>query len=99
MRKSDAATVRRDGDALVFSGTLTRDAVASLWKPAVAALDGARRLDLSAVDLVDSAGLALLAELSERAGGAVLQGSPAGLSDLRNAYRLAPGLGFAARDQ
>ncbi len=97
MPSSDCG-VRRDGDALVFSGALTCDAVAALWKQASAALDGARRLDLTAVDEVDSAGLAMLAELAGRAGGIEPLGNPTGLADLRTAYRLSPVLGFAAQD-
>lgn len=95
MPASDAS-VRRDGAALVFAGTLERAAIAALWPRALALLPGAMRLDLSAVTLVDSAGLALLAELGERAGGDIaVLGDPPGLSGLRAAYRLDPGLGFA----
>jgi phospholipid transport system transporter-binding protein len=47
---------------------------------------------------VDSAGLALLAELAARlrAAGAAphIEGEPAGLSELRTAYRLTSGLDF-----
>ena len=50
------------------------------------------------VTTVDSAGLALLAELAARlraAGAAVaIEGEPAGLAELRTAYRLTPGLDF-----
>ena len=92
-----SASVNRDGDALVFAGTLLRDDVAELWRPASAALDGVRRFDLAAVERIDSAGLAMLAELAARAGGDVaVDGAPAGLAELRGAYRLAPALGFAA---
>ena len=93
-----SASVNRDGDALVFAGTLLRDDVPGLWRPASsAALDGVRRFDLAAVERIDSAGLAMLAELAARAGGDVaVDGSPAGLAELRGAYRLAPALGFAA---
>jgi phospholipid transport system transporter-binding protein len=92
---SDAA-VRRDGDALVFTGALTRDAVRALWPRASAEIAGVRRLDLRGVPSVDSAGLALLAELAERAGGVSLEGEPTGLPELRTAYRLDAGLGFAS---
>lgn len=89
------ASVRRDADALVFSGALSHDAVASLWRHASAALDGVHRFQLDAVERVDSAGLALLAELAERTGGVAVSGDPAGLSELRRAYRLSPSLSFA----
>lgn len=88
-----AARVRRDGDALVFSGALLRDAVAGLWRDAQALRAGAVRLDLRAASQVDSAGLALLAVL---AGGTLeIVGAPAGLEPLREAYRLDPSLAFS----
>jgi phospholipid transport system transporter-binding protein len=87
------AQVRRDGDALVFSGVLVRDAVASVWRRAQPLRAGACRLDLTAVERVDSAGLALLAELAD--GGFDLIGEPTGLAELRGAYRLDATLGFA----
>ena len=89
------ACVQRDDDALVFAGTLSREAVAALWPDATPALDGVRRFDLSAVERVDSAGLALLAELAARAGGVEVAGDPPGLPELRRAYRLSPSLSFA----
>lgn len=88
-----AATVRQDCDTLAFGGVLERAAVASLWSQLRAAK--ARRLDLSAVESVDSAGLALLAELSARLGITEVVGSPPGLADLRRAYRLDAALTFA----
>lgn len=89
--------MRRDGDALVFTGALLRDDVAALWRQASAAVDGVRRFDLQAVSRIDSAGLALLAELTTRAGGGIaIDGTPAGLAELRAAYRLDAALGFAA---
>jgi phospholipid transport system transporter-binding protein len=90
-----AASVRRDGDALVFAGALERAAVAALWPRALALLPGTTRLDLGAVAHVDSAGLALLAELGARAGGVAVSGDPPGLSGLRAAYRLDAALAAA----
>ena len=90
-----AAALRRDGETLVFTGILARDAVPGLWQQALPQLAGVRRLDLTAVRSVDSAGLALLAELSARAGGATVDGRPDGLDDLRAAYRLDDALAFA----
>ncbi|MFP5374662.1 MAG: STAS domain-containing protein [Gammaproteobacteria bacterium] len=92
-RPEPAARAARQGDALVFAGALVRDAVAPLWPTALAAAAGAGRYDLRAVPRVDSAGLALLAELAARAPGPVeLAGSPDGLRELRAAYRLDPAL-------
>lgn len=91
-----ASQVRRDGDALIFSGALLRDGVTALWKQ-IGAPAGVRRLDLRAVERLDSAGLALLAELAARAGAEVtIDGEPVGLTELRAAYRLTPNLAFAA---
>ncbi|RPE80168.1 STAS domain-containing protein [Vulcaniibacterium tengchongense] len=90
-----SASVRQEGDALVFAGPLDRAAVAALWPRLRALAPPPRRFDLRAVEAVDSAGLALLAELAERAGGAELVGTPPGLAELRAAYRLDAGLAFA----
>lgn len=90
-----AASVRRDGDALAFAGALSRDAAAALWPQARQALPGVQRFDLSMVSSVDSAGLALLVELAQRAGSVSVDGDPAGLDGLRRAYRLSPTLSFA----
>lgn len=90
--------MRRDGDALAFAGALDRAAAAALWGPASRALAGTQRIVLTEVTTVDSAGLALLAELAARlrAAGVTprIEGEPAGLAELRSAYRLAPGLDF-----
>lgn len=92
---NNAVTVRRDGDALVFTGALSRDAVSSLWRALPTNMAGVRCLDLSAVERLDSSGLALLSTLSTRAEGVVtVVGNPAGLDALRAAYRLDDTLGF-----
>lgn len=89
------AGIRREGDALVFAGTLDRAAVAGLWPSASSVSAAVRRLDLRAVDRVDSAGLALLAELAARLGPvSEVVGDPVGLAELRAAYRLTPTLAF-----
>lgn len=99
MPAADAATagpVTRDGEALRFAGALVRERVPALWRQALPLLAGVARFDLSAVDRVDSAGVALLAELAARAGGGVaFAGEPAGLAELRAAYRLQPDLAYA----
>ena len=92
------ATAERAGDALVFAGALDRAAAAALWPSASKMLAGVQRIVLTKVTSVDSAGLALLAELAARlrAAGTTprIDGEPAGLSELRAAYRLTPGLDF-----
>ena len=91
---SEHAAVRLDGEVLRFGGTLDRAAVPALWR----ALDGlrgrARVASLVDVLRVDSAGLALLAELA--AGDVRIEGSPPGLAELRDAYRLDGSLGFTS---
>ncbi len=91
-----APTLTRNGDALAFAGALDRASVATLWPQAQALLAGVRRLDLNAVTRVDSAGLALLAELAARIGDVTVTGRPDGLDELRAAYRLENDLSFAA---
>lgn len=91
-----AATLQRDGDRLRLSGTLDRAAATALWPHAAAMPTGAQTLDVSAVDAVDSAGLALLVALAERMQDARVEGAPQGLADLLAAYRLTPALAFDA---
>ncbi len=92
------ALVRRDGEALVFGGAIDRSAAAALWPAANRLLTGTRRMVLTEVTSVDSAGLALLSELAARlrsAGAAPeIVGEPSGLLELSTAYRLTPGLDF-----
>lgn len=95
------ASLRRDGETLRFGGVLDRAAATELWPQASAQLRGARGFDLSEVTGIDSAGLALLAELAGRLrsqGGQVptLVGTPPGLEELRAAYRLDDHLDFQA---
>jgi phospholipid transport system transporter-binding protein len=89
---SAAAQARRDGDVLRVEGLLDRAAVPSVWAGLRPLLSGARSIDTSAVSRVDSAGLALLAELA--AAGLPVVGAPAGLAELSAAYRLDASLGF-----
>lgn len=93
------ATARVEGDALHLAGTLDRAAAITLWPQLMRQAATLRRLDLHAVERVDSAGVALLAELAARMrgnGGGTLTGTPAGLDELRAAYRLSPDLDFTA---
>jgi phospholipid transport system transporter-binding protein len=89
------ARIVRNDDTLRFEGSLLRASVPGLWPAADAAFAGVRRFDLHAVDRVDSAGLALLSLLAERCGDVAIDGAPAGLSELRAAYRLGDDLRFA----
>ena len=90
------STFQREGDALVFGGALDRAAAVALWPQASRSLAGAQRIVLTNVTTVDSAGLALLAELAARLRQAgqtpQLIGEPTGLAELRTAYRLEPSL-------
>jgi phospholipid transport system transporter-binding protein len=90
---NQAAAVRRDGDVLRVTGRLDRTAVAALWSGLQPLLPGARRVDVSAVDAVDSAGLALLVELA--ANGLGIKGDPPGLAELGAAYRLDAALAYS----
>ncbi len=98
MPPATEATVNREGDTLVLAGALDRAAAAALWPSCSRALSGVQRLVLTKVTSVDSAGLALLAELAARLRDAGttpdIVGQPAGLLELRTAYRLTPGLDF-----
>lgn len=95
------ASVTRAGEALRFAGALSRAHVPALWKQ-LPALEGVTTLDLEGVASVDSAGLALLAEIAARASDRPIilslskDGAPAGLAELRSAYRLDAGLGYGA---
>ena len=89
----------REGDALVFTGPLDRAAVPALWTQAAPLAAGIRRFDLAGASSIDSAGLAMLAELAELAGqgrGISIEGDPVGLAALRDAYRLDGNLAFAS---
>ena len=92
-----AASVAREGDALRVSGALLATTVPGLWRLLGSQpLQGVTRFDLHGVDRVDSAGVALLAEMAARCGGDVaMVGDPTGLPELRAAYRLSPSLAFA----
>lgn len=96
MPSAEAVSLQRDADTLRFSGELLTASIAGAWSRALPMLAGVRRFDVAAVTHVDSAGIALLSELAERAGGVTIDGDPPGLSALRAAYRLTPALGYAA---
>ena len=87
-------SVQRNGDTLAFAGALSREAVPVLWPQALRALEGTRRFDLSQVDAVDSAGLAMLVALAARMDDVHVEGAPRGMTELLAAYRLTPTLAF-----
>lgn len=95
MTTSAPGTVRRDGDALAFAGAVSAASVPALWTAARPLRAGVARLDLRAVTALDSAGLALLAELSND-GTLAVDGTPPGLTELCRAYRLTPTLGYVS---
>lgn len=93
---STASTIALDGETLRFGGALVRDAVASLWARAPGRLGDVTRIDLTSVERIDSAGLALVSLLASRCGaGLRIDGSPQGFPELRAAYRLGDDLAFA----
>ena len=69
--------------------------VPALWNEARRLRAGASRLDLHDVTALDSAGLALLAELAAD-GPLDVHGTPPGLTELCGAYRLTPTLGYVS---
>jgi phospholipid transport system transporter-binding protein len=90
-----ACDIVRDGETLRFRGALLRHAVAGLWKDPATDPTGIRRLDLRAVESIDSAGLALISLLAARSGGLAIDGRPEGFAELQSAYRLGRDLTFA----
>src|SRR5690242_16418314 len=64
MARAEAAglSLHRDGPVLRLSGVLDRAAATEAWPALLAQLPGAQVLDVAAVQRLDSAGLALLAE-------------------------------------
>ncbi len=91
--------IARRGDTLVMTGVLDRAAVPALWQQALPLLAGTRCIDLAGTTQVDSAGLALLAEVCARLrpyGPVTLAGVSPELAELRDAYRLGADLDFQA---
>jgi phospholipid transport system transporter-binding protein len=88
-------SLHRDGPVLRLTGTLDRAAATAAWPALLPLLDGTRTLDLSGVQRLDSAGLALLAEAVDRLDAPAIVGAPDRLAELRAAYRLDAALRFA----
>ena len=84
-----------EAGTLHLRGVLDRAAATTLWPQLVRQRSAISQLDLHQLQRVDSAGLALLAELQ-----AGLQlpplGAPSGMAELCAAYRLSPSLDFNA---
>ena len=76
-----------------FAGALLRPALAGLW-PVASTAAGIDAIDLTGVDRIDSAGIALVGWLADRHPRATLVGTPAGYEELRAAYRLDDRLRF-----
>ena len=91
--------LERDGPVLRLAGILDRAAATAAWPRLQAQLAGAQVLDLAGVRSVDSAGLALLAEVAARLAAAGnpfrVAGSPPGLAELCSAYRMDAALDWA----
>lgn len=93
-----AATLTLVDGVLQAGGALERAAVPALWAALPLPATGAcTRIDLSRVTAIDTAGLALLAEIATRARradgtGPTIHGAPAGYDALCAAYRIRPDL-------
>ena len=95
MSAADAPSIAVADGTLRFTGPLRREAVAALRARLPASLADVRRIDLTAADSIDSAGLALVSLVAARcAAGVAIDGRPAGFDELRAAYRLGDDLGF-----
>jgi len=91
------ARIQIQGDTLHIHGTLDRAAVVALWPQLYPPPHLVRYLNVQAITSIDSAGLALLAELMTQLrekGTANIIGKPPGLEELSAAYRLTPTLEF-----
>ena len=94
-------TVERDGDCLRVAGPLTMETVPAVAQAGATAMTNEiRRIDLTGVQEVDSAAVALLVDWVRRAGPSlVIQGAPAPLRNLAGLYSMNGLLPFAAADR
>lgn len=82
--------IERHGESLRILGPMTASSIAHL-RPETLALDGIEQIDLNAVPMVDSVGIALIADLVGRGQPRPrVEGKPQGLAELCQAYRIAP---------
>ncbi|SHJ78761.1 phospholipid/cholesterol/gamma-HCH transport system permease protein [Roseomonas rosea] len=63
-----APVVAREGDLLRFSGELTSLTAGAVWRTALKAAEGARRIDLSGLEVLDTSGATLVIASSRIAG-------------------------------
>ncbi|WP_309228503.1 ABC transporter permease [Roseomonas sp. KE2513] len=64
-------TVARDGEVLRFAGRLTSMGAGRIWREALRAAEGARRIDLSGLEVLDTSGAALVLAAQAAAGAEV----------------------------
>lgn len=93
------ASVAQDGKRLILSGALLREEVASFFGSlSKINANEINLIDLSGVDEIDSAGLAMLSKWIDSnfpsSHRPMLVGEPEGLAGLRSAYRLTEQLEF-----
>jgi phospholipid/cholesterol/gamma-HCH transport system permease protein len=69
------AAFRRDGARLVLTGRLDTKAAGQLWRPLLAAAEGAEALDISGVPLLDTTGATLVLEAAAASPGARIEGA------------------------
>ncbi len=62
---SDLLRWQRSADTLVLSGRLDRDTLLTLWQQRETVMQNVKVVDVTALERVDSAGLALLVHLRE----------------------------------
>ncbi|MBP0446132.1 ABC transporter permease [Roseomonas sp. SSH11] len=60
--------VERDGEVLRLSGRLTSMTAGEVWRPALKEAHGARRIDLSGLEMLDTSGAALVIAAARAAG-------------------------------
>ncbi|MBW7981629.1 lipid asymmetry maintenance protein MlaB [Enterobacillus tribolii] len=75
-----ALSWQKEGQTLKLSGALDRDSLLALWDTRQSALQGVSLLDVSALQRVDSAGLAMLVHLQN-------EGRPLALSGITDRLR------------
>ncbi len=89
---AESLSWQAEGDTLLLQGELDRDTLLSLWTQRDAVLPGIRFLDVSGLDRVDSAGVAMMlhicASRAKQGGTLVLTGVTEKLRTLITLYKL-----------
>ncbi|MCQ4161124.1 STAS domain-containing protein, partial [Roseomonas sp. GC11] len=75
--QAEPAGFDRQGEVLRLRGAFTTRGIGALWPGLLRAAEGARRLDLSGVTLLDTTGAALVLRGAAVAGGATPEGATA----------------------